>query len=129
LAKDRTYLIRQFGSRGKTLDTRKELQMNTISILVAAGVMAALSTTSIQAQEVEPQTVSVRTSDLNLSTTAGQDELMRRIKRAATRVCEDANDVRDLQTLGRVHACREAAIAGAVSAIKGGAEVAVSARR
>ena len=78
-----------------------------LALIAAAGVTPA---------SAEPLTVTsiVATADLDLSTASGQNELDRRIIRAAREVCGEASDV-DLEGKNAVRQCRADTIAAASS--------------
>jgi UrcA family protein len=72
--------------------------------------------------------VVVNYSDLDLSTSDGVQKLYRRISLAARQVCP-FGDSRDLQRVAVTYACRQAAIARAVSNVHSPQLVALSADR
>jgi UrcA family protein len=74
--------------------------------------MSAYAATPVDAAP----SVVVRYGDLNLSTEAGNLALYRRIVAAARQVCPDSGP-RDLQASAISRACRDAAIARAVTAV------------
>lgn len=86
-------------------------------ILIAAGSFlisaAVIKTTPAFAEPVQPQNVSVvHTSDLDLSTQRGREQLNHRLVIAAYEVCGTASDV-DLAGKNAVRACRSEVLAKA----------------
>jgi UrcA family protein len=80
--------------------------------LLTGPTMSAYAATPVDAAP----SVVVRYGDLNLSTEAGNLALYRRIVAAARQVCPDSGP-RDLQASAISRACRDAAIARAVTAV------------
>ncbi len=78
---------------------------------------AIISSPAYAATMGEARSVSVRTSDLNLSSAAGRAALTRRIGYAATVVC-GRPDARDLVAVQDVGECRTAAINGAMPQVQ-----------
>ena len=61
--------------------------MNTIAKILAIVAIATASTAVAHAQDAQAQSIEIKTSDVNLTTKAGQDAMARHIKRAAIAVC------------------------------------------
>jgi UrcA family protein len=78
------------------------------------GSMGALASTSALA--AEPIQRTVRYADLDLSQSAGVEQLYRRIKVAARQVCVPENS-RDLQSVAAADHCREQAIAHSIATV------------
>lgn len=77
--------------------------------------MAALSLTpSAHAAPPAPESVTVRYGDLNLANTHGADLMLRRVKRAADRVCGRDVAFQYRAELRRFKECRQASIAATV---------------
>ena len=88
--------------------------MKSISLFALAVIASAATITPTVAAESAMVTSSVRTVDLDLSTSAGQRELNARIAMAAREVCGSASDV-DLEGKNAIRACREETIAQAAA--------------
>jgi UrcA family protein len=87
-----------------------------IAVLVGCLLAGSLGVAQAVTPIGEPAAVVVSYSDLDLSTTAGAQTLYTRISRAAREVCP-FEDAIDAPRVAKNHACREAAIARAVSAV------------
>jgi UrcA family protein len=87
-----------------------------IAVLVGCLLAGSLGVAQAVTPIGEPAAVVVSYSDLDLSTTAGAQTLYTRISRAAREVCP-FEDAIDAPRIAKNHACREAAIARAVSAV------------
>jgi UrcA family protein len=87
-----------------------------IAMLVGCVLAGSLGVSQAATAFGEPPAVVVSYSDLDLSTTEGAKTLYTRISRAAREVCP-FEDAADLPRKVKNHACREAAIERAVSAI------------
>jgi UrcA family protein len=81
------------------------------TVLAACAAIGAVG--SAHAANADARALTVRYSDLNLSTEQGSLVLYGRIVDAARQVCELPN-IRDLQAVALSRACREQAIAKAV---------------
>lgn len=84
------------------------------STLLAAALTGALFATSAFAAESDVPSRTVQVGDLNLSSDAGREALVRRLQMAASAVCggrDDRDPVRD----DAIRSCRKAAIAGAIA--------------
>jgi UrcA family protein len=92
--------------------------MKTITKIIIAGAIAALSTTGAQAQQADVRTMSVRSNDLDLNTQAGQAKLESRINRAAKAVCGDNSNRTSISERQQFETCRTKAVASALSAVE-----------
>jgi UrcA family protein len=92
---------------------------NKFAMVSAAVLGIAFFAAGAQAGEAAfgANSVTVRYSDLNLSTAAGAKVLYQRIHSAAERVCGDANS-RQLDQAAAAKACMDQAIANSVNAVK-----------
>ena len=90
--------------------------MKNTALFALALIASAATVTPTVAQAFEPVTASsiVRTADLDLSSASGQQELDRRIVRAANEVCGEASNV-DLEGKNAVRQCRDDTVAQAAS--------------
>jgi UrcA family protein len=85
-------------------------------ILFAASMTLAAATTA-QARDTEMVTARVSIADINLASQHGQQQLDRRIHRAATALCRDANAGLDMSVRRSERHCREMAKASAMAAL------------
>jgi UrcA family protein len=97
--------------------------MNTIIKFVCATAIAASSTsvlftTTVYAQAAEVRSMSVETADLDLASPAGQDQLSRRIDRAAKEVCQGDAGSLDLKMRRAISDCIGKAKGQALGQIK-----------
>jgi UrcA family protein len=83
-----------------------------IAALCVAGLPAAHA--NQKDNLIEGSSITVKFGDLNLQSSAGAEELFRRIQHAATKVCWDARDMRVLNDIAR-RECVERAVAKAVN--------------
>ena len=81
------------------------------TVLATCTAIGAVGT--VHAATVDPPSVKVRYSDLNLSTEQGSLVLYGRIVAAAHQVCA-FDDIRDLKSVNAAKLCREQAVAQAV---------------
>jgi UrcA family protein len=111
------------GSRDAAcIASNRKVQNMKTSIQLVAGiaiVVAGFSVNSAQAHidDYAPRTLAVNLHDLDLSTTHGQEVLLRRIRWAADIVC-GAPDTRDLRLLAQYHACVSDATDNALAQVK-----------
>ena len=88
--------------------------MKNITLFALAAIASAATITPTVAAEPVTATSIVRTADLDLESTVGQQELDARIASAAREVCGTASSV-DLEGKNAVRACREETIAKAAA--------------
>lgn len=79
--------------------------MNIIIKIALAAAITASSTAALHAETNEVRSISVRTSDLNLGTKAGQDALAKRIARASMAVCDTGTSGLDVSARRSINAC------------------------
>lgn len=98
------------------LTTLREIKMTHRMRPAALLLSVAVALTSVQLAAASAQTKSIKVHsyDLDLSTSAGQQELQRRIQRAVERVCGSATGAR-MDDIMSYAACTEAAQAKAMS--------------
>ena len=87
------------------------LKIMLVSALITAAAIKAAPALAEPASSPVAVTV-VHTSDLDLTTAAGQRQLDRRLARAAREVCGEASDA-DLAGKNEVRSCRETVLADA----------------
>jgi UrcA family protein len=85
----------------------------TLAFLGACATFGAVPATFAAVPSSDVPSVTVRYSDLDLTTTVGVNTLYRRIANAAYNVCPRP-DMRDLQATGVADQCRAEAVARAV---------------
>lgn len=115
---------------------KKSFYIALFSALLTAGLIKAAPALAETPTPVEEVAVSlVRTSDLNLGTTAGQRQLDQRIAHAAREVCGVASNV-DIEGKNDVRKCRNETLAKAevqkssiLAAAGRGATIAITASR
>jgi UrcA family protein len=95
------------------------LRQVRVRALMLAGCLLAIASSMAHAVTITDgvPSVTVKYSDLNLSTDEGATRLYTRIRGAAREVCPDTNP-RDLKTFADSKACQSAAIARAVREIQ-----------
>jgi UrcA family protein len=84
--------------------------------LAAAATLSCAAPVLAQTSDTVPS-VSVKYGDLNVSSPAGAQMLLKRIEAAANTACGGAPDIRQLNQLPSVEACRTSAVAKAVVAV------------
>jgi UrcA family protein len=113
---------------GRTMNKIKLLALATVTtgcLLTPAFALAA----SAHASPDQPK-IAVKTSDLDLSTTAGQAALAHRVRRAAGEVCgSDAGETDRLEAHVRFTACVKTASDQAMTTAIGRATAQVAANR
>lgn len=98
----------------------------TFQAIIAAALVAASAAPALAQISTVPQTMTVVTADLDLSTQSGRDQLDHRIDRAARQVCGFNSDSRDLGDRIRTKACLANAKLVAMRQVEGRSEVAVA---
>jgi len=104
------------------MSTRYVLGLGLFSFCLASGTAAAQSVgVEVDANRIsgdyEVRSKVVYFADLNLARAAGVQTLYRRIRAAANYVCAPWDETRDLAQFSEWRACRDSAIANAVSQI------------
>ncbi len=85
---------------------------------IAASATASLFTSTVHAQAAESRSQRVETADLDLSSKAGQQRLLRRISIAAREVCESNAGNLDLKMRRAFSDCISTATSQAMAQIK-----------
>lgn len=92
--------------------------MTKFTLLAAAIALATSATTAAQPQVQETASIRVATRDLNLTSAAGQRTLERRVARAASELCDTANERFDAKVRTAQRHCREQAISTALASAR-----------
>ncbi len=82
-----------------------------------AALLSVAPLASVAADPVLPASIAVRSSDLDLATVEGAQTMLRRIERAAERVCGQSVAQRYPATRRAFETCRRATIASAVDGL------------
>ena len=90
--------------------------MNTLATLLAVAAVVAIGPITPAAAEPAPG-IKIATHDLNLATAAGRRVLTIRIARAASRLCDLANERFDAKVRIGQRQCRDDAIATALARV------------
>ena len=84
--------------------------------LAAAATLSCAAPVLAQTSDTVPS-VTVKYGDLNIGSRAGAQVLLKRIEAAANTACGGAPDIRQLDQLAGIEACRRSAVARAVVAV------------
>lgn len=92
--------------------------MTKFTLLAATIALATSATTVAQPQVQNMASIRVATHDLVLTSAAGQRTLERRVARAASTLCDTANERFDVKVRTAQRECREQAISTALTSVR-----------